>query len=132
MQPAEVEIFVSVPARTATGTSDREWRDACWKVSQGQMRILSETAVSRRKSLRTIPTSLLCRTALATASLSIALVTAAVHPVLAGGGNGGAGSAGLIGGGTGGADGQPGAPGGNAPPWVFWQGRRRRGRRHRR
>jgi uncharacterized protein with beta-barrel porin domain len=75
------------------------------------VRNLTQAAVSRRTSLRIIRTSLLCRTALATASLSIALVTAAVHPVLAGGGNGGAGSAGEIGGGTGGADGQSGGGG---------------------
>jgi uncharacterized protein with beta-barrel porin domain len=83
------------------------------------VRSLTQPAVSRRTSLRIIRTSLLCRTALATASLSIALVTAAVHPVLAGGGTGGDAHhgvpPGLVGiGGAGGADGLPGAPGTNA------------------
>jgi hypothetical protein len=72
------------------GTSSREWRDEYWKVSQVHVRILTETAVSRRKLLRTIRTSLLCRTALATAVLFVALMTASMRPVLAGGGNGGA------------------------------------------
>src|SRR3984957_20995347 len=95
------------------GTCSREWRDGCWKVSQGHVRNLTQAAVSRRKSLRIIQTSLLCRTALATASLSIALVTAAVHPVLADGGTGGDAHHGVppgwVGvGGAGGADGLPG------------------------
>jgi hypothetical protein len=108
--------FPSLP-EPLPGTSSREWRDECWKISQGHVQILTETAVSHRKSLRTIRTSLLCRTTLATAVLFVALVTASMRPVLAGGGNGGAGNAGAhFGGGSGGADRQP---GGNATNYDY-------------
>jgi hypothetical protein len=71
------------------GTSSREWRDEYWKVQSVHVRILTETAVSRRKLLRTIRTSSLCRSALATAVLCSALVTGAALPASADGGTGG-------------------------------------------
>jgi hypothetical protein len=67
--------FPSLP-ELLLGTSSREWRDACWKVSQGHLRILSETALSRRKSLRTIRTSLLCRSVPASPRLALLLLSA--------------------------------------------------------
>jgi hypothetical protein len=59
------------------------------KSSQTHVRILTETAVSRRRFSRTIRTSSLCRPALATAVICSALVTGAALPASADGGTGG-------------------------------------------
>jgi hypothetical protein len=59
------------------------------KYSQTHARSLTETAVSRRKSSRTIGTSSLCRSALATAVICSAPVTGAALPASADGGTGG-------------------------------------------
>ena len=59
------------------------------KSSQTHVRILTETAVSRRKLSRTIRTSSLCRSALATTVICSALVTGAALPASADGGTGG-------------------------------------------
>jgi len=59
------------------------------KSSQTHVRILTETAVSRRKLSHTIRTSSLCRSALATAVICSALVTGAALPASADGGTGG-------------------------------------------
>jgi hypothetical protein len=59
------------------------------KSSQTHVRILTETAISRRKLSRTIRTSSLCQSAFATAVICSALVTGAALPASADGGTGG-------------------------------------------